>query len=152
MSNNLRRNILTVISAILLTSCGFGTLLKKGDESFSRGEYNDAANYYRRAYAKVKPKKREMRGEIAWKMANCYRYINFASRARGAYINAMSYDTYLALDADNGMAAVGRESCDLLPQWRENPTRYVVRKDKLFNGRRADYSPEECRHLHGNCR
>ncbi len=169
MSNNLRRNIFTVIAAVLLTSCGFGTLLKKGDESFSRGEYNDAAGYYRRAYAKVKPKKREMRGEIAWKMANCYRYINFASRARGAYINAIrykypdstaylyqgqvelkmgryndarkSYDTYLSLDADNGLAAVGRESCDLLPEWRENPTRYIVRKDKLFNGRRADYSP-----------
>ena len=165
----LHRYIIITAAIALLASCGFGTYLKKGDESLARGEYSDAAAYYRKAYSKVKPKNREMRGQIAWKMANCYRLINYAARASGAYTNAIrykypdstallyqgqvqlkmgryndarkSYDAYLDLDPDNVMAGVGRESCDLLPEWREDPTRYVVRKDKLFNGRRADYCP-----------
>lgn len=161
---------ITIFLLILTTvSCGFSTILKKADESYGRGEYALAASQYRRAYAKISPKKRDIRGVVAWKMADCYRRINFVSRARGAYINAIRYqypdstallyqaqvelkmgryndakknfDAYLQLDPTNILAINGRKSCDLLPLWKADPTRYIVKKDKLFNGRRADYSP-----------
>ncbi len=169
MLKHLCSYILIVFALAMASSCGFGTYMKKGDECYSRGEYNDAADYYRRAYAKVKPKDKETRGQVSWKMANCYKMINYASRARGGYVNALrygypdstamlyqgqvelklgryneareSFDSYLELAPDDKLAVVGRQSTDLLPKWRDNPTRYIVKKDKLFNGRRADYSP-----------
>lgn len=161
--------ITTTLIILILSSCGFNSLMKKGNETYERGEYAEAAKLYRRAYAKVSPKKRDVRAEVAWKMGNCYRRINYATRARGAYINAIrynypdstallykaqcelkmgryndakkSFDEYLALDPTNILAINGRKSCDLLPLWKANPSRYIVKKDKMFNGRRADYSP-----------
>ena len=71
----------TIIAAV---SCGPSKNLKKAEERYGMGEYYEAARYYRKAYAKVPPKQRPQRGEIAWKMGDCYRRINFATRARGA--------------------------------------------------------------------
>lgn len=161
--------IMLMTAIVTVSSCGYSSMLKKGNESYDRGEYSEAAKLYKRAYARVSTKKKDVRAEIAWKMGNCYRKVNFAAKARGAYINAIrygypdstailykadtelkmgryndarkSYDEYLEMNPNNILAINGRKSCDLLPLWKENPSRYIVKKDKLFNGRRSDYSP-----------
>ena len=156
----------TIIAAV---SCGPSKNLKKAEERYGMGEYYEAARYYRKAYAKVPPKQRPQRGEIAWKMGDCYRRINFATRARGAYLNAIRYNypdstvflykaqtemimgrykdaeksflTYLESRPGDSIAINGLTSARQAAEWKANPTRYIVKKDKTFNGRRADYSP-----------
>lgn len=163
-------NILALLFVVCaVASCGLGKNLKKAEERYAMGEYSEAARYYRKAYAKVAPKNKEQRGEIAWKMGDCYRRINFAARARGSYINAARYNypdstlylykgqvemkmgrykdaensflTYLEWKPADVLAQTGLESARTASALKENPTRYIVKRDKIFNGRRADYCP-----------
>ena len=85
------RKLIYILALFLLASCGAGRSLKKAEQSYARGEYFDAAKYYRKAYAGTPPKQRKLRGEIAYKMAGCYRLINYNVRAKGAYMNAIRY-------------------------------------------------------------
>ena len=75
----------------VLSSCG-NAKLSTADAQFARGEFFDAAATYRKVYAKTSPRKeRALRGKIAYKMATCYRRMNAAPRATGAYQNAIRY-------------------------------------------------------------
>ena len=85
------RKLIYILLLFLLASCGAGRSLKRAEQSYARGEYFDAAKYYRKAYAATPPKQRKQRGEIAYKMAGCYRLINYNVRAKGAYMNAIRY-------------------------------------------------------------
>ena len=58
--------------------------VKKGDAFYAIGEYFDAAGEYKKAYARTPVKDKAKRGERAWKMAECYRRINFTAKALGA--------------------------------------------------------------------
>ena len=80
-----------VITAVLFVSCGADTAMKKGDKFFALGEYYDAANCYKKAYAQTSAKDRPLRGVRALKMADCYRRINQTQRAIAAYNNAVRY-------------------------------------------------------------
>ena len=83
------RKIVTIISllvtTVLLTGCGADSALKKGDKFFALGEYYDAAEQYKKAYAQTPAKDRATRGQRALKMAECYRRINYTQRAIAAY-------------------------------------------------------------------
>ena len=88
------RYISTYIIFIIafLFSCGsVDKSIKKGDAAYALGEYNAAAAYYKKAYSRLSPKERTKRGEIAYKMAECYRLFGFSSRALGSYKNADRY-------------------------------------------------------------
>jgi len=65
--------------------------MKKGDKYYALGEYFDAANQYRKAYAATPAKERTLRGQRALKMAECYRRINYTQKAIAAYNNAIRY-------------------------------------------------------------
>lgn len=158
------------LAAIALTMCACsGAKLSTANEQFERGEYFDASKTYRKVYNKLtKKEERKLRGEVAWKLAECHRKLNQDARAAAAYQNAIrygygdstaylrlaqslhgdgryaqaitAYETYLSwrpgdVLAQNGLAGakMGRE--------KALPTRYVVKNAKLFNSRRADYSP-----------
>ena len=54
-----------VVAAVLLTGCGADSAMKKGDKFYALGEYYDAANQYKKAYAKTPTKERKLRGERA---------------------------------------------------------------------------------------
>ena len=72
-------------TAALLVSCS-GAKLSVANEQYARGEFYDAAQTYRKVYSKTNPRKeRKLRGEIAFKMAECYRRINMAPRSSAAY-------------------------------------------------------------------
>ena len=76
--------------------------MKKGDKFYALGEYFDAATQYKRAYSQTPAKERQLRGQRALKMAECYRRINYTQKAIAAYNNAVRYKqtdsmTYLHL-------------------------------------------------------
>jgi peptidoglycan-associated lipoprotein len=154
---------------LLLQSCGWESSVKKGNQSYALGEYYDAAKYYKTAYSAIPSKERKKRGEIAYKMANCYRLTNYSVRAKGAYMNAIrykypdsiaffylaeslrksadyktaikNYELYLSYKPSDLLARNGLKSCTLAPEWKNNPTRYIVHKFPIFNSSRCDYSP-----------
>ena len=80
-----------IIFALLLTGCR-GAKLSVADEQMARGEYHDASKTYRKVYNKLtKKEQRGLRGEVAYKMAECHRKLNQSARASAAYQNAIRY-------------------------------------------------------------
>lgn len=167
------RNIAVLsICAVLLAlvaSCR-GAKLSVADEQFGRGEYYDASVTYKKVYNKLRKKEeRPLRGEVAFKMGNCYRLLNMSARASAAYQNALRYEypdstahlymaqalhregkyaaaqkaytTYLEFCPSDTLAINGLAGCSLALEWRGHATRYVVKNAKLFNSRRADFAP-----------
>ena len=159
------------LAALLLISCGADTAMKKGDKFFALGEYYDAATYYKKAYSQTPAKERPLRGQRALKMADCYRRINQTQRAIAAYNNAVRYHvadttdllylgqlqlkngsykeaerTFLLLQdsaMQNPLVAIGLQSARKAPQWKAEAeySGYTVKKQEIFNSRRAEYSP-----------
>ena len=154
---------------LMLTGCGAESNIKKGDAFFAIGEYYDAAAEYKKGYSRTSVKDKPKRGERAWKMAECYRRINFTAKAIGAYQNAIRYKypdsmvvLYLAqmqqrqadyknaaknfqlfLDSvpDDNRAKIGLQSCTQAQIWKKKPTLHTVKKEALFNSRRSDICP-----------
>ncbi len=85
------RTILYIAVAVLLVGCGADSAMKKGDKFYALGEYYDAAEQYKKAYAQTPTKERKLRGQRAMKMADCYRRINQTQRAVAAYNNGVRY-------------------------------------------------------------
>lgn len=152
-----------------VTGCG-GAKLSVADEQMARGEYYDASKTYRKIYNKLtKREQRPQRGEVAYKMGNCYRMLNMAARASASYQNAIrygvtdsmarlylaqslhaegkyvpaikAYEEFLELSPSNPVALSGLEGAKASAALKKNKTRWVVRQDKLLNSRRADFSP-----------
>ncbi len=154
---------------LLFASCGAETNIKKGDALYAIGEYFDAAAEYKKGYSRTAVKDKPKRGERSWKMAECYRHINFTAKAIGAYQNAIRYKypdsmavLYLAqmqhkqgdyknaaknyqlfLDSVPGdqRAIKGMQGCTQAQIWKKKPTLHTVKKEPLFNSRRSDFSP-----------
>lgn len=154
----------------MLSSCKTPKLTE-ANEQFARGEYFNAAKTYRSVYNKLSPKnERELRGEVAYRLATCYRKLNQAPRASAAYQNAIRYEFpdsmafyYLgrslqaegkyqpAIDAylkfmewqpDDALAKEGLRGCRNAIRGKNEPkTRYVVKNAKLFNSQRSDFAP-----------
>ncbi len=170
----MKKSILYIVFGLfclnmLLSGCGADQNVKKGDAFFAIGEYFDASAEYKKAFSRTPTKEKEKRGERAWKLAECYRHINYTAKAVGAYQNAVRYHYpdssavfYLAqmqhkqgeyksaiknyqlfLDSvpDHELAKNGLRGAQMATEWKDNPTMYTVKKMALFNGRRADFSP-----------
>ena len=165
--------IFSILFSLLLMGCGADQAVKKGDKFYAVGEYFDAAAQYRKAYTQTSNKDRAFKGQCAMKMADCYRRINFTSKAIAAYNNALRYkqddsltQLYLgqlymrngnykeatkhfqaALDSmrltDDGirLAKNGLKAAQLAPEWKKQGSDYTVKREALFNSRRAEYSP-----------
>ena len=157
------------VLAFILTSCGADAYMKKGDQHYAIGEYFDAAEQYKKAYTNTPAKEKTTRGKRAVKLAECYRRINFTQKAIAAYNNVIRYGqadslTHLhlaqqlmktgnykqaeknfaiALDSlpHSAVARNGLKSAQFAPTWKKEGSQYTVRRENLFNSRRADYSP-----------
>ena len=167
-----------IVTTMLLTGCGAEQAIKKGDRFHALGEYYDAAAQYKKAYSQTPAKERTQRGQVALKMAECYRHINYTQKAIAAYNNAIRYKqtdslTYLHLAQQlmkNGsykeaektfqtfldsmrndgstesrnyeqLAKTGLLSAQQAPTWKKEGSAYTVKREHLFDSRRADYSP-----------
>lgn len=164
-----RAYYLILIVCTMLTACGVDRNIKKGEKYLQLGEYYDAATEFKAAYQRIPPKDRELRGQVAAKMALCYDHIHSAQRAIAAYRNQIRYnqangETHLKL-ADNLMANAnyadalkeyqealdsipnsqlaqeGIKAAQAAPALKQAGSRYTVKKMDVFNSRRADYSP-----------
>jgi len=140
------------------------------DEQLARGEYFDAQKTYRKIYNKLNPREqRQLRGEVAAKMAECYTKLGQDARAAAAYQNALrygypdstlllqlakaqhgqgnyaqainSYEEYLAKWPDDEHARQGLSGARKGAELKKNKTRHVVKNAKLFNSRRSDFAP-----------
>lgn len=167
------RNIIYVmalaICSVAMSSCG-GAKMATANEQMARGEYYDASRTYRKIYNKLtKKEERKQRGEVAFKMAECYRQLNMSARASAAYQNALryqypdstallhlgetlqaegkyaqaikAYEQYLELNPKSATAQNGLIGSRLSLEMKKKSTRYVVKQDKLLNSRRADFAP-----------
>ena len=159
------------VAAVTLVGCGADVAMKKGDKFYALGEYYDAAAQYKKAYSQTPSKSRTLRGQRALKMADCYQRINYTQRAIAAYNNALRYkqaDSTAMLHLgqmllkngsykealnvftqlrdsipNNPLVRAGLESARMAPQWKQDAalSGYTVKKEDVFNSRRAEYSP-----------
>ena len=162
-------NISVILLVVLLTACSSDRVIKQGDQYAAIMEYYEAARSYKKGYRQIPPKDRKKRGEVAWKMAECYRKSNSAIPAVGAYQNALrynypdsmvlryladmqlikgdykaaqkNYELFLEKAPGDRLALVGLQSAKQSAEWKNNPTRYIVKKAKELNGNRSDYCP-----------
>ena len=158
-----------ILLLTLLTSCGAESVLRKAEQSYALGEYHDAGALYKKAYTKTDPKDKLERAERAFMVGECYRRINLNTKALASYLNAAryghpdsivykhladlqlqkgeyknaitNYTTYLTYCPADTTAINGLKACTTAPQWKKSPTRFIVKKDALFNSRRSEYSP-----------
>jgi peptidoglycan-associated lipoprotein len=167
---NVLKTIAIMMLLLLLGGCR-GAKLSTANEQLERGEYYDASKTYKKIYNKLtKREDRPLRGEVAYKMATCYRKLNMSERAAAAYQNAVRYEypdsivylylgrelqgsgryqpaieaykTYLEYKPDDDFAKEGIDGCNMAIIAKEKPkTRYIVKNAKLFNSRRADFAP-----------
>ena len=153
-----------------LASCKTAKL-SEANAQFDRGEYFNASKTYKAIYNKLKPKEdRQLRGEVAFQLATRYRKLNMSPNAVAAYQNAIRYDypdsmayywlgrslqadgkyqpaidaytTFLEAAPDDALAKEGIRGCKMaIKAKQQKKSRYVVKNAKLFNSRRADFSP-----------
>ena len=155
-------------TVLFLFSCK-SAKLSDAEEKQRIGEYFEAAAIYRKVYTKTSPQKRDLRGYIAYRMAECNRLINNTPRATSAYMNALRYEypdsivslrlgqmyqktgryteairyynDFLQRNPESELALNGIKGSELAPQWKQNPSRYIIKRMEKFNSRRGDFSP-----------
>ncbi len=145
--------------------------LSDADDTLARGEFFNASTMYRKIYNRLtKPEERQLRGEVAYKLATCYQRLNRPANAAAAYQNAlrygqtdsiiylrlaqmlqstgkypqaiMEYEKFLDRKPDDPIALAGIRGCKIAISSKEDPrSRYIVKQHKLFNSRRSDFAP-----------
>ncbi len=165
-------SIFTVANLCLLflffSSCR-SVKLSDAEDRHRIGEYYEAAALYRKVYTKTPAEKRDLRGYIAFRMAECNRMINNSPRAISAYMNALRYrypDTivslrlgqmyqrsgqyneavkyynqYLEAVPGSVLAKHGIIGSERAAEWKKTPSRYEVKRMDKFNSRRGEFSP-----------
>lgn len=140
------------------------------DRKFAEGKYFEAAEDYRKLYRQTSPKKKELRGEIAFKMGETYRLVNNPVRANVGYANAVRYKVedstlhlqyarslhkvgdykqaaqhykaFLKLFPENPFAQNGLKGIELATEWKKNPTGHEVKRMTLFEqSKGSEFSP-----------
>ncbi len=163
------RLIISLLLVLTVMSCST-VKMSDADAAMQRGEYFDAAKTYRKIYNKLNPRRqRTERGEVAFKMGECYRMIGQDARAEVAYRNALrygypdstamlylaqsqhgegkyaqaveSYEQYLRFRPGDTRAVTGLSGARKAAELRKNRTRHIVKSARLFNSRRSDYAP-----------
>ena len=160
---------MAALTPVLLSGCR-SAKLSDADEQYARGEYHAAMLTYKKIYNKLtRREERQQRGVVACRLGECYRHLNMAANAAGAYRNALrynypdsmallylaqsqhmegkykeaikSYEQFLEKAPKNVLARDGLRGSQNAARIKANPTRYKVAAAKLFNSRRADFCP-----------
>ncbi len=158
-----------LLCCIILVSCGINQRIKRADKRYEIGEYNVAAEMYRKIYGSINQKQKSLRAEIAFKQGECYRRINNTRAARcyqnaiknkypdpiaylrlgqclqyqGKYSDAAkAYRSYLEQEPDSYVGLAGLYACEHVAEWKKEPSRYKIRDVKQFNEKRySTFSP-----------
>jgi peptidoglycan-associated lipoprotein len=162
-----------ILSMLIFLLNPAGVLGQKKDKTlkaraaYDAGEYAVAADLFKDAYNKVSDK--EVKKEIIFLIAECYRITNAPDKAEIRYKQAIQkeypnpiiylryadalrmnedyddaleqYRKYKELVPDDPRGLDGIQSCELAIDWMNNPTPYIVESAKYFNSREKDFSP-----------
>ncbi|OQX99032.1 MAG: hypothetical protein B6I24_03730 [Bacteroidetes bacterium 4572_128] len=140
---------------------------KKAEEAFEAKEYFTAKDLYKEA--KSESKNKSLKADIYFKIAECYRNLNDSKKAEKNYKKAIKkkysdaivffyyaetmrmnekyeeamsqYEKFLSSIPNNENGMKGLESCKLASEWKNDPTRYIVKNKAFFNSKEGDFSP-----------
>ena len=140
---------------------------KEADVAFSGGKYYKAIEVYKKAYTKAS--KTEVKAEILFQIAECYRgkndgksaqvwykkaikaryddpiatyYVANIYKSEGLYEEAIvAFNKYMVLNPTDKRGKEGVRSSELAKKWKDNPTRTIVRPEPLINSEDYDFSP-----------
>lgn len=161
--------IIIYLVTLTLASCS-SVKLSDADAQMEHGEYFDASKSYKKIYSSLKPREhRELRADVAFKMAECYRLTGRSANASAAYRNALrygypdsivilrlaqsqhaegnyrgaveNYKRFLLFDSTDILATTGLAGAMRSAELKKNHTRYVVKPARILNSRRSDFSP-----------
>lgn len=135
--------------------------------AYEAGEYYEAIDLFKNAYNKIKD--RSKRGEVVFKISECYRILRESRKAEVWYRKAINLDyqdpiiflryaemlmmnenydeaseqfkKYKELVPEDPRGENGIRSCQLAVEWLENPIGYEVEEMRYFNSRERDFSP-----------
>ncbi len=141
--------------------------LKKADAAYETGEYFTAAEMYEKLFVKIKSKPEK--AEVSFKVGECYRIMNNPRKARTWYRKAVrnksnnpyallyyaealkmieeyedakeQYANFKKLLPDDERGRYGIRSCELVDQWKKDPSRYIVKEVKDINSKFSDFCP-----------
>ncbi len=169
MRTKLSTFLVLLIAVLLLQACSLKSRIKNADKRFAIGEYFAAGNLYKSVYYKIPSNDKLLRARIAFQQGECNRLIN-NNRAVQAYANSIrslysdsivflryaqvlqrvgryddaikNYTIYLKKDSSSLLAKNGLFASKQIAKWKNEATRYTIRKADLFNVRNADnFSP-----------
>ena len=98
---------------LCLSSCSIQQRIKRADKKFAIGEYYTAADMYKQCYGRLSTQKdRELKGYVAFRQGECYRYIN-NPKAANCYQSALRckyqlQDSTISLHADQELKSTGK--------------------------------------------
>lgn len=145
-------------------------LVQNADNAFRNQRYTYAVNKYKKAYTRVKRNKAE-KNRIWFQLAECYRLTNDTKKAEAAYrrlikanyeeekpilllyyadmlrINdkaeeaLLQYKAYQEKAPEDPRGANGVQSCTMLKEWKDNPSKYEVSVQKKINSKEDDFAP-----------
>ena len=154
---------------ICFLSFSFGqkAIYDKANTYYQNGQYFQAVDMLRDAYNKVTDK--ELKTEILFQVAECYRLTNQPRKAEMWYKKTIQkkynnpfiylyyadalkmgekfdkaidmYKEYKRLVPSDQRGENGVKSCELALKWIESPNGYKVANMKFFNSRASEYSP-----------
>ena len=137
--------------------------------SFAAGEYYDAIDLFKDAYSKTKKADKNLRTEMVFMIAECYRLTNDPKNAEtwyklavksafskpeaqywlaeslkknGKYQQAVDeFKKYKQIAPSDARADQEIRSCELANEWMRNPEAYKIEELKDINSRESDFSP-----------
>ncbi|NOX46120.1 MAG: OmpA family protein [Chlorobi bacterium] len=139
------------------------------DRDFEDQKYAIAVDKYKKAYSKAKD--RNMKNQIRFQMAECYRLMNNPKRAEPTYKSLVrtkyykdepvvllhygnmlkmnqkydeaivQFEAYIKLRPDDPRGQDGLKSCKMQKEWVEHPTNHQIGQLKGVNSREMDYAP-----------
>ena len=159
--------VFALVTALSLNVNAQKNYKKEADIAFSGNKYYKAIEMYKKAY--TKESKKEVKSEILFQIAECYRgkndgkqssvwygkaikakyedpialyYIAEVYKSQGKYEEAIvQYGKYKAANPTDKRADAGIESCELAKKWLDTPSRTVVSPMPLINSEDYDFSP-----------
>ncbi|MCF8334986.1 MAG: OmpA family protein [Bacteroidales bacterium] len=164
---------LQFVIPFILSICLFSTadaqmkFYDEAEEAYQAGQFYEAVEMYRDAYDKIPGS--EIKDEITFKIAECYRKTSQPRKAELWYSKAIkrdydnpliylyyadalktnekfdeaieNYKKYGELNSDDPRGEMGVKSCSLAKQWKENPSGYKVAKQRYLNSTERDFCP-----------
>ena len=172
----MKQFLIFILLLIFVTSPEVTAQKRKSERaysSFAAGEYYDAIDLFKDAYSKSKKSDKNLRTELVFMIAECYRLTNDPKNAEiwyklaikssysrpeaqywlaeslkknGKYPLAIDeFKKYRQVAPSDARAEQEIRSCELAAEWQRNPEAYKVEEIKDLNSKESDFSPAYAR-------